>query len=249
MDLAGVIQAVAALREARGGAGPGLEDPCVADSLYRLFPAHVINLSELDWQHRRGRVIDLVPDWSGEGGQDDDDDEASVFWDLFLPTLSCSYTERIPRLRSEVMMTDDFCSTRQWHSTAMYTDWFRPWGSDKSLIMPLPGPPGVARRLVFFGEPGQSFSDKQRSAAALLQPHIADALRLQARRAATRSLTARQRELLQLVAAGHANRAIARQLGLSPGTVRKHLENTFARLGVASRTEAIARIRPDSAWY
>jgi hypothetical protein len=51
------------------------------------------------------------------------------------------------------------------------------------------------------------------------------------------------------LAAGHHNRAIARQLGLSPGTVRKHLENTFARLGVASRTEAIAKIRPDSAWH
>ena len=247
MNLAGVIQAVGALREARGGDGVGLEDPCVADSLQRLFPAHMINLSELDWRHRRGRVIGLGPDCYGEGEEDDDD--WSVFWDLFLPTLSCSYTEQIPRRRTEVTMTDDFCSTRQWHSTAMYTDWIRPGGGDKSLIMPLPGPPGVARRLVFFGEPGQSFSDKQRSAATLLQPHIADALRLQARRAATRSLTPRQRELLQLVAAGHANRAIARQLGLSPGTVRKHLENTFARLGVASRTEAIAKIRPDSAWY
>ena len=117
------------------------------------------------------------------------------------------------------------------------------------LIIPLPGPPGIARRLVFSRGPGPSFTDQHRSAATLLQPHITDALRLHARRAATRSLTARQQQLLQLVAAGHANRAIARQLGLSPGTVRKHLENIFARLGVASRTEAIAKIRPDSAWY
>ena len=73
MDLAGVMQAVGALREARGGDGLGLEDPCVADSLQRLFPAHEINLSELDWRHRRSRVIDLVLDWPGEGGQDDDD--------------------------------------------------------------------------------------------------------------------------------------------------------------------------------
>jgi DNA-binding NarL/FixJ family response regulator len=114
--------------------------------------------------------------------------------------------------------------------------------------MPLPGPPGVARRLVFFRGPGRPFTGRHRSAATLLQPHIADSLRLHARRAATRSLTARQQELLHLVAAGYANRAIARQLGLSPGTVRKHLENTFARLGVASRTEAVAKIRPDSAW-
>lgn len=251
MDLAGVMQAAGALREARGGDGLGLEDPCVADSLYRLFPADQIILCDLDWRHRRGRLLGLVPVWPAGGEEEvyDEDGAEAPFWEHFWPSLNCSYTERIPRLRYEVTMTDDFYSARQWHSTGMYTDYLGPGGIDKSLIMPLPGPPGIARRLVFFRGPGQSFSGKQRSAATLLQPHIADALRLQARRAATRSLTARQRELLQLVAAGHTNRAIARQLGLSPGTVRKHLENTFARLGVASRTEAIAKIRPDSAWY
>jgi DNA-binding NarL/FixJ family response regulator len=59
---------------------------------------------------------------------------------------------------------------------------------------------------------------------------------------AARPLTGRQRELLRLVAGGHDNIAIARQLGLSPGTVRKHLENAFARLGVSSRTAAIAKL-------
>jgi DNA-binding CsgD family transcriptional regulator len=248
MNLASVIQAAGALREACSGSG--MKDSCVADCLERLFPAAQINLCELDWRHRRARMLGLGPDWRGEAGDDDEDyEDAGLFWEHFWPTLNCSYTERIGRLRSEVTTTDDFCSTRQWHSTGMYTDYIGPSGGDKSLIMPLPGPPGVARRLVFFGEPGQSFTSRHKSAATLLQPHIADTLRLHARRAATLSLTARQRELLQLVAAGHHNRAIARQLGLSPGTVRKHLENTFARLGVASRTEAIAKIRPDSAWY
>jgi DNA-binding CsgD family transcriptional regulator len=250
MDLAGVIQAVGALREARSGDGPGLEDPCVADCLVRLFPADQITLCDLDWRHRRGRLRGLAPAWNAQGEEEVRDEDAdAAFWDHFWPTTGCSYTERIPRLRYEVMMTEDFYGTRQWHSTGMYTDYLRPGGTDRSLIMPLPGPPGIARRLLFARGPGRPFSDKHRSAATLLQPHIADALRLHARRAATRSLTARQRELLQLVAAGHTNRVIARQLGLSPGTVRKHLENTFARLDVASRTEAIAKIRPDSAWY
>lgn len=191
-------------------------------------------------------MLGLGPDWHGEAGDDNEDE--GLFWEHFWPTLSCSYTERIAWLRSEVTTTDDFCSTRQWHSTGMYTDYIRPGGGDKSLIMPLPGPPGVARRLVFFGEPGQSFTSRHKSAARLLQPHIVDTLRLHARRAAALSLTARQRELLQLVAAGHTNIAIARRLELSPATVRKHLENTFARLDVTSRTEAVAKIRPDSAW-
>jgi len=248
MNLASVIQAAGALREARGG--DGLEDPYVEDCLERLFPADQITLTELDWRHRRGTLVGLVPAWGAQGEEEDYDEDAHApFWDHFWATINCSYTERIPRLRHEVTMTEDFYSARQWHSTGMYTDYIRPGGIDKSLIMPLPGPAGIARRLLFMRGPGPSFTDKHRSAATLLQPHIADVLRLQARRAATRSLTARQRELLQLVAAGHHNRSIARQLGLSPGTVRKHLENTFARLGVASRTEAIAKIRPDSAWY
>jgi DNA-binding CsgD family transcriptional regulator len=248
MNLVSVIQAAGALREARSG--DGLEDPCVAECLERLFPADQITLNELDWRHRRPRLIELAPAWNAQGEVEVCDEEGvQPFWEHFWPTISCSYTERIPRLRHEVTLTEDFYSARQWHSTGMYTDYLGPGGIDKSLIMPLPGPPGIARRLVFFREPGPSFTDQHRSAATLLQPHIADVLRLHARRAATRSLTARQRELLQLVAAGHTNQAIARQLGLSPGTVRKHLENTFARLGVASRTEAIAKIRPDSAWH
>jgi len=251
MNLASVIQAAGALREARGSGGLGLEDPCVADCVARLFPADQIALNELDWRHRRSRVLALVSacPFIAQGEEVWDDDGDPTFWDHFWSTISCSYTERIPRMRHEVTMTDDFYSARQWHSTGLYTDYLGPGGIDKSLIMPLPGPPGIARRLVFFRGPGPSFTDQHRSAATLLQPHIADVLRQQARHAAIRSLTARQQELLQLVAAGHHNQAIARQLGLSPGTVRKHLENTFARLGVASRTEAIAKIRPDSAWH
>lgn len=42
------------------------------------------------------------------------------------------------------------------------------------------------------------------------------------------------------VQAGHDNRTIARLLHVEPSTVRKHLENTYARLGVHSRTAALA---------
>ncbi|WP_405524663.1 LuxR C-terminal-related transcriptional regulator [Streptomyces canus] len=44
-----------------------------------------------------------------------------------------------------------------------------------------------------------------------------------------------------------ANRTarIAGQLVVSAGTVRKHLENAFGRLGVSSRTAAVARVFPE----
>jgi DNA-binding CsgD family transcriptional regulator len=57
-------------------------------------------------------------------------------------------------------------------------------------------------------------------------------------------LTARETEVLQLVGRGLTNKQAARMLGVRPSTVRKHLENAFAKLGVGTRTAAIARAFP-----
>ena len=56
-------------------------------------------------------------------------------------------------------------------------------------------------------------------------------------------LTAREREILDLLAAGLANSAIAVRLGLSPKTVANHLSSIFAKLQVADRAQAILRAR------
>jgi DNA-binding NarL/FixJ family response regulator len=51
-------------------------------------------------------------------------------------------------------------------------------------------------------------------------------------------LTPREREVLELVVAGMANKQIARRLGISEKTVKGHLTNLFQRLGVNDRTQA-----------
>ena len=51
-------------------------------------------------------------------------------------------------------------------------------------------------------------------------------------------LTAREREVLELVVAGYANKQIARRLGISEKTVKGHLTNLFQRIGVTDRTQA-----------
>ena len=56
-------------------------------------------------------------------------------------------------------------------------------------------------------------------------------------------LSAREREVLDLIAAGESNAAIARRLVLSPHTVSNHISSIFAKLQVASRAEAIVRAR------
>ena len=54
-------------------------------------------------------------------------------------------------------------------------------------------------------------------------------------------LTAREREVLTWVARGKTNIEIAQLLWLAPSTVSKHLENVYAKLGVTTRTAAVAR--------
>jgi len=56
-------------------------------------------------------------------------------------------------------------------------------------------------------------------------------------------LTAREREVLQLLIDGASNREIAASLVLSINTVKKHILNLCGKLGVQSRTQAVARAR------
>jgi len=63
---------------------------------------------------------------------------------------------------------------------------------------------------------------------------------LRERTALPRGLTAREAEVLRLVAAGKTNRDIAAELVISEHTVARHLQNMFAKLGVSSRSAATA---------
>jgi len=78
--------------------------------------------------------------------------------------------------------------------------------------------PGVARRVLGLagaGRPAQPFAD----------------------------LTQRERQVLELLAAGLTTTAVGARLGLAPKTVTNHASAVFAKLGVSSRAEAVARAR------
>ena len=54
------------------------------------------------------------------------------------------------------------------------------------------------------------------------------------------SLTARETEVLRLIAQGHSNQEVAAQLSLSVHTVNRHAANIYRRLGARGRAEAVA---------
>ena len=84
-----------------------------------------------------------------------------------------------------------------------------------------------------------------RAAAAgesALAPAIASRLDTRTRVPETR-LSLREAEVLSLVAAGRSNRQIGQDLFLSEATVKSHLVHIFTKLGVGSRTSAVAAAR------
>jgi len=56
-------------------------------------------------------------------------------------------------------------------------------------------------------------------------------------------LTARELEVLRLLAAGMPNQAIAAELVVALDTAKKHVSHVLGKLGAANRTEAVARAR------
>jgi DNA-binding CsgD family transcriptional regulator len=225
--------------------GEGLLPPSLLADLMAQIPCDAISVERYD----TGR---LVHRWLQ--GIDDGDELpegwAQVFWTHYWDCLFCRHRVVTGDLRS-VVRPSDFYSTRQWHSTGMYTDCIRPQGIEHHLGLALPDLAETTGRerylgLVLHRGPGPDFSDRDRALLVLLRPHLYEAcLDAKRRRHPVPRLTPRQNDLLRLVAAGHTNTKIARQLGISDGTVRTHLENIYEKLGVSSRTAAVTRAFPE----
>ncbi len=198
--------------------------------------------------------------WFAQQVPDDDDEDPDstpdqrlhqALWEHFWDCKFCSYPDRTGDLRSIFQVTD-FYSAREWHSTGMYSDSARPQGFEHLIEVCLPEPPGfeagpgrIARLFLVRG-PGPEFCERDRALLTLLRPHLHQAyLDAERRRSPVPDLTPRQWDLLHLIAGGRTNIQIARQLGLSEGTVRTHLENIYSRLQVSNRTAAVIRAFPD----
>jgi DNA-binding CsgD family transcriptional regulator len=236
-DLRGLLEVIEAARSTEAAEGLPV---AVMDEARKLVACDAVTFADLDIADRLDVFIRGRPD-------DDDDQDAydpDAFWRHFWDFLPCSYSIRSGDRRT-VTTISDFYTRRRYHDTGMYADYFGRNGIEHSALVCISAPSGRSRRLVFFRGRGADFDRRDRLVLSLLRPLLDELYQeLERRRRPVADLTARQWELLRLVASGHSNSEIARELVISKDTVRKHLENIFARLDVSNRTAAIAEAFP-----
>lgn len=93
---------------------------------------------------------------------------------------------------------------------------------------------------------GRELAEAVRTVAAggsVLEPHILARLVAWSQDPgdALPELSAREQEVLQLLAAGLQNKQMAARLGISPRTVERHCDGIYSKLGARGRTEAVVR--------
>lgn len=210
--------------------GEGSEDR-VLNALGELIACEVTTVLEIATDGGLARHLDSpsIQIW--------DEAEYSAGFKAHLP--ECVFCAR-PELAADrfgVTALLDAVSSPRAHVKAPGADGFRALASNYALIAPL-GLDGSGRLVLCRGD--QRFGPDERWLFGVVVPHVDRLYRQARRRRAHRVLTDRQRDVVSLLRQGCSDAQIAIRLGLSIGTVRKHLNNLYARLGVRSRTAAIA---------
>jgi DNA-binding CsgD family transcriptional regulator len=208
------------------------------EALARVIPCDSIGYTDVD------RVRRVVVSYVGtDGGEFADADEAF-----------CEVMDEHPLCRHQ-QVYGDFSATRLsdvipgglLRAGHVYQEWLRPYGMVAELEAGLAESRARTRNLVLDRSRGD-FSARDVAVLELMRPHLmrirelAELRRTVSASPAVEQLTAREREILEHVAGGLTNAQIAERLWISPGTVRKHLENVYAKLGVTNRTAAAARL-------
>jgi DNA-binding CsgD family transcriptional regulator len=138
----------------------------------------------------------------------------------------------------------DFLTAAQLRGRQIHDTILEPLGIADSLRLYLPGQEGMTR-FFFFDRSRRGFSPRSRRLLELLRPTLERARESWSapQWSDPAPLTSRELEVLRWVAAGLTNAEVGRRLWLSPHTVRTHLEHAYRKLGVRTRTEAVARLR------
>jgi DNA-binding CsgD family transcriptional regulator len=209
--------------------------------LARLIPSDILTYNEIDTRQRRATAVvepaGSIPAWG-----------VATLGRLThqhpLVTHYARTRDRQPRKIS------DFLSLSQFRKLDLYNELFGPLSINFQMAVTIPSAPGLVIG-VAFNRSRRDFSERDRALLEAIRPHLAQAYRNVAERAnlAERALvaqeaalTAREHEVLVLVADGRTNPEIADRLSVSPRTVQKHLEHVYEKLGVSTRTAAAMKL-------
>jgi DNA-binding CsgD family transcriptional regulator len=170
------------------------------------------------------------------------DDPGDHFWDLWQRSPAKIYARAGAAELTQIRTLSDYVSDRRWRADPLFDYNVRESGLFHEIGVNLLDPRSRPVRLHCWRTPGRDFGERERFYLTLLRPHlIAPVTAALAQPAPAVALTPRQRQLLDLVADGCTNRQAARRLGIAEGTVRRHLNDIYERLGVGSRTAAVTR--------
>ncbi|WP_182524442.1 helix-turn-helix transcriptional regulator [Nocardioides dongkuii] len=238
---------VGALLDVLGRHQPATSDDIfyadVLTGLRELIPCDEIAFQLMDVAEQRVRVL-CASDSGVERAESVgmDNEWHTLFWQQFWGEHGCAGPVKTGDYTT-VLHHAETARSRA-HDNTPFGSLINGLGLKDEVLVPMTPLGGTDRRLLLWRTTDYpDFSPREKAMLALARPHLAE-LHTQRDRESRGEphLTARQWEVLRQVATGASNTQIAPTLGLSEATVRKHLENVFLRLGVQSRTEALARV-------
>ena len=231
------------LDEARHDLSDAVPPRSLLLGLQRLIPCDYACFSELDIPTRIN-VNEQETPYDNSDNMDGDDGSMDGYWRWRHQYLQCTWVAG-PHSSAEAHQMTDFMSVRELMNLPIYTECLSPFKCIAAVA--LPTAPNRTRVFQFMREDPKPFTEHEMTTLRLMAPHLYTLYQEAALRRGPRvRLTRRELDVLRCVARGLATPQIAEQLVVSPSTVRKHLENAFAKLGVSSRTAAVARMFPEA---
>jgi DNA-binding CsgD family transcriptional regulator len=235
------------LEQAQTVDGPAPFTTELLDLLTEIVGCAYATFTEVD---HRGRVIHRTvlcsaDPWNGEEGDGGTDE----WWESPRTVALSRY--RLSEGAKPLIVLSDFFSRGQ-RTSADFNPNFQDGVSDE---ISLDLDPTRAWFACLSVASDRDFGDRERLLLHRLHPHLIGLYRTAELRRrlgataaafdpdATERLTRREREVMHWVADGLSNAEIARVLVVERSTVRKHLEHIYEKLGVRSRTAALARLR------
>ena len=237
-DLRGALDALGAIAEETAADGAFARQGLA--SLPRLVASELTTLSVCDLVSGHRSVVCDLPGAIGAR-------EREVF-DRHLHTHPLVRAHAHPRACT--VRIGDAEPVQDFRRSALYNDYYRQIRIDHVVAVPIHVQRNVLVSFVL-NRSRRDFSDRDRDCLEVIRPHLGNLFRIARRAEGPRAawgvpssayhLTAREREVLQWLSGGKTDRDIAALLEISHRTVHKHLQRIYEKLGVETRTAAVAR--------